>query len=873
MLTIGKVTYGSLGSYYAQEEGQGVLSSSNSRPLGYYSKDGGKGPTVAGSGVKMFGVENFTMEKFETLTEQSRAGQDGDNQKKIVARDLTFSAPKSVSIVHAFGNEDQKKTIEDAQMIAVQRTLKHLEESGLFRARKKENGRVTSPLAEGMTSTIFIHATSRNLDPDLHCHALIANIAKIPGEQQIRSADYYMILQNSRKLGAFYRNELARELFKNGFDVEITDQKKCFFEIQGISRDVIDEFSSRRKEILAKMKSWGIDSDNSKAAQSAAYNTRNKKNIVPSEILKKTWEKQAEKIGFDPTSVVQNHSRQEPNPKSQDQKIKVLVGDAVKKLEDQIGVYKIGDIVFEAVQDSLRQKSFVSGDLIKSEVEKNYLNYGVVKIPRQWEKSISQSYITTSSLVKKEKNLVETVSNGKENQLRLVKCVNQKIAEYNNRLKESQGWSLNNEQVSVVKEILAGTDRVIGIQGFAGTGKTSSMRAVNELFDSEKIQGLALQGVAAKNLENGSGIKSNTIHSFVGRVKEKDQETISRIKNGIIIVDEAGMVNSHLMSSVFKIANRYSSKIVLAGDTSQLVPVGAGKPFHMLQERGMKTLTMKDIRRQNDPELRAVVKTFAQRKEIREAVQKLDSKNLISEIRSKRNRFEDITSNFVSEIKDGKNSLVVTSLNKDKDAMNRQIRCKLKNEGMIEKSGIKIDCEQIRGDECLKKTREFCVGDKILFTKNNTRMGVQNGTVAIIDSVGVNKLDVVLDTGSKLSVNILKYKNLDYGYAVTSYKSQGKTVLNVHFDANTKSPMLSRNETYVGISRCKNSVQVYTDDKEKFVKRVKDFQKKRCALDSWEKKTSQNMSQSQPKEQTRDHGKSETQQNSQTQGQGMAFSV
>jgi ATP-dependent exoDNAse (exonuclease V) alpha subunit len=191
--------------------------------------------------------------------------------------------------------------------------------------------------------------------------------------------------------------------------------------------------------------------------------------------------------------------------------------------------------------------------------------------------------------------------------------------------------------------------------------------------------------------------------------------------------------------------------------------------------------------------------------------------------------------NYINDIKNGKQSLVISSQNKDKDYLNKEIRYQLKKIGKLTTNGITVKCRS--GDDKKEFEREFVVGDKITFLKNNKVLGVQNGLIGEI--VGIdwqnNMFTVKTKDSQIISFDVSEYNHIDHGYALTTYKSQGQTVDVVHYDANSKSSLLSRNEFYVGISRERYEARLYTNSKEKLADRIDKFQSKVSALEEWEK--------------------------------------
>ena len=172
---------------------------------------------------------------------------------------------------------------------------------------------------------------------------------------------------------------------------------------------------------------------------------------------------------------------------------------------------------------------------------------------------------------------------------------------------------LTRGQREAVRTVLLSNDLVIGVQGHAGSGKTTMLSEVKELLGERKIQGLAPSAVAARVLAREAGIPTRTLQYFLTRFGDlSDPERLARARaeygGAVLAVDEAAMTGSVRMEALLRVARALKvARVVLVGDTKQLKAVDAGQPFRLLQKAGMATSTMKEVKRQRDPELRAAV--------------------------------------------------------------------------------------------------------------------------------------------------------------------------------------------------------------------------------------------------------------------------
>ena len=225
-----------------------------------------------------------------------RPGKDGELHHRP-GRDLTVSAPKSVSLAALVGGDAR---VAEAHGRAVTRTLAWVEARAVETRMKNPDGRgmIRAGNQKAVIAT-FTHETSRNLDPQLHTHAVIANM--VQGEDgRWRTMANEKLYSSKMLIGALYRSELARELTSLGYGIEKTHADGRF-EIAGVSRDVIDAFSTRRAEIEAAIEGRGLGTpaENQRAAQRAALMTRAAKRDVDRAELREMWRRQANGLGFD----------------------------------------------------------------------------------------------------------------------------------------------------------------------------------------------------------------------------------------------------------------------------------------------------------------------------------------------------------------------------------------------------------------------------------------------------------------------------------------------------------------------------------------------------------------------------------------------
>jgi len=290
---------------------------------GYYAKDDAEHREASawtGKGAEALGLEGAVdPDAFRGVLEGKvpdgsgralgRRGKDGSIEHRP-GRDVTLSAPKSVSLVGLVGGDAR---VVDAHDRAVAATLAWIERNAAeTRLKDPATGRMVREGGQKMVAATFRHDTSRNLDPQLHTHAVIANM--VQGEDgKWRSMANEKLYESKMLIGAIYRSELARGLSRLGYNIEKTHADGRF-EIAGVSREVIDAFSTRRAEIEAGMaeRGMGAPSENPRLAERAALMSRAAKRDIDRDELAGVWQRQAADLGFDAASLAAGAKGAEP---------------------------------------------------------------------------------------------------------------------------------------------------------------------------------------------------------------------------------------------------------------------------------------------------------------------------------------------------------------------------------------------------------------------------------------------------------------------------------------------------------------------------------------------------------------------------------
>ena len=566
--------------------------------------------------------------------------------------DITLSAPKSVSL-EALVMGDRR--VIRAHDEAVRATLDFVE-AELLQTRGWDPATRRRPRvsANGMVVAGFRHLASRDQDPQLHTHCVLANMTRTASGEW-RSVEPTKIRRSQKLIGAYYRNELARRLQALGMAVAPRMVGPVpGFELAGYERSFIDAFSGRRRAILEylEQKELPYTAENT---QKAALHTRRRKEDRTLADLVPEWRARAQALGLvrermalrpprplDPLTGEQVRVPRVPAPDLPPNEIRSqkrapalprLPRDGVAEgaearltgagfrapaelsLKPERGVL---EAVARAVAHVAERRTAVPeaeiravalghapGRYTLAEVDAAIARLAsggeLIEVERR---GMDRAFVTDRA-VKAERQVLASMRAGRGKGMALADADAVEA-----RLEPSR---LTRGQREAVRTVLLSNDLVIGVQGHAGSGKTTMLSEVKELLGERKIQGLAPSAVAARVLAREAGIPTRTLQYFLTRFGDlSDPERLARARaeygGAVLAVDEASMTGSVRMEALLRVARALKvARVVLVGDTKQLKAVDAGQPFRLLQKAGMATATMKEVKRQRDPELRAAV--------------------------------------------------------------------------------------------------------------------------------------------------------------------------------------------------------------------------------------------------------------------------
>ncbi len=776
--------------------------------------------------------------------------------------DVTFSAPKSVSVMALVAGDER---VTRAHRRAVDRALGWLEKNACLTRTTSEGVTVTEP-GEGLLVARFDHDLSRGLDPQLHTHCVVLNVTRRP-DGKLRAIQNHGFFERQKLAGAIYRSELADRLLRLGYRVE--RRPDGTFELGGFSREQVESFSTRRRQILEALRARGYDS--ARAAEVACLDTRESKQEVDRRVLRELWRQRARQAGI---GLEVPRTRERSRQKSRPRAAAELVEMAVAHLEERRSVFSREQVLVHCLERG-------AGRVLLEHLER--------EIARRVEDGriceLAGGGYTTDRALQLERNVVRFCERGRDS---LVPMVPGKALEewLGARAGGPDGLRFTDGQRRAIELVCTTRDAVCGVQGYAGTGKTTMLRAVRELAESRgySVRGLCPTAAAAEQLERATGVDTDTLAGFLaeGRGGSADGWEGERGQR-LWIVDEASMMGTAQAERLLRRARRRGARVLLVGDRGQLPAVEAGSPFRLLYDRGMQVAVMKEVLRQRNTDLKqAVVDTIEGRD--RRAVRRLAGD--IAEIPERERRLERVVKAYLDgRDRAGEPPLLVTGTNRDRRDLNDLVRRSLVERGelgaescaadvyvnrsftraeiadlesyrpgdvvrfgrayrllgvergeyltvervdrerediaLVSEGGKRVRWQPFRHGKVEvygREERELRAGDVIRWTRNDRALGRRNGNLARVVEVSAETGRAVVEFSS--SGKVLRQElaldgpgHWEHGYASTVHAAQGRTTgeVVVHIDTTARA-VVGHESWYVAISRARDRVRVFTDD-------------------------------------------------------------
>ena len=681
----------------------------------------------------------------------------GAGNRTVPGFDLTFSVPKSVSVLAALRPELSEQIV-DACEIAVARSIAWLEDNACF-SRRGHNG-VEHVDGDGYVAAAFRHRTSRAGDPQLHWHVLVANTTRGP-DGRWRTLDGTRVYPALRTAGFLFEAEMRHEL-TNRFGVEWPPARNGISEIDGAPAAVLRHFSKRRSQIEDRLAIKGYSSG--RAAQVAALSTRDRKADPESDqTLRERWKRESESIGFDPASLDQLLDRPRralvldheipaalspkglTHKKSTFTRLDVL-RDLAERAVDGATIDEVERVTSRLLDDP---------EAVDLGVDTNGSEDVELRSGRRIG-TVTRRYSTRELLALEQRIIDLAVRRSTTRRPQLPPSVMKLV------LATKPG--LSGEQRAAVHRLLTGERLVDCLIAAAGSGKTYSLNLAREMWEGShyRVIGASLAARAAKELEDQAHIPSRTIAKLL---IDLDRGTEQLDDQTVLVIDEAAMVGTRALARLFDAADAGGSRLILVGDPHQLQSIEAGGVLRGLEKR-MPTIGLTENRRQWHAWERTALADL-RAGEVGRFLTAYQANGRIHVGDTADSAKQQLISHWSTQLR-FRRDVVILALRRDDVAdLNRLARREMANSRRLGPEAL------LAGD------REFRAGDRVVCLRNQRADGLLNGLRGVITALDpeARSLTVRLTNGTDRVVptSYLDAENLDHGYAMTIHKAQGLT--------------------------------------------------------------------------------------------------
>ncbi|MGC3992048.1 MAG: MobF family relaxase [Chthoniobacteraceae bacterium] len=762
--------------------------------------------------------------------------------KRTVGYDINFHAVKSLSVLHALTGDER---LVDAFRNAVAETMVELEGEAATRVRLKgaNDDRVTGNLIWAE----FVHFTARPVggipDPHLHVHCYAANLTFDEVEDRWKAAKFRDIKKNTPYYEAVFHSLLSGKLADMGYEVRRT---RGGWEIAGIPQSAIDKFSRRTAQIERLAAARGIDDVEAKAALGATTREGKRKGLTQDQLLQ-AWN--ARLTEEERTAIQAVHAAGAGRRAGRVVTPAQAFDHAHEKLFAKDSVVGQKRLIAETLRFGVGQ---VSPEMAWHEFEKRGMI--VRKLEGEW-------LCTSADILAEEISLINFVRSGRGQYAPL------KDGPYSNP-------GLSGEQNEVARHILGSKDQVIAVRGAAGAGKTTTMKEVVAAIESAgaKVFAFAPSASASRDTLRKEGLTdANTVAHLLFNTRLQEE-----MRGQVIWLDEAGLVGTREMWEVMRIAGEKNCRVILTGDAEQHSPVPHGDAFRLLQKyAGLPVAELTEIRRQEVEGYKLAVAALS-KGDIRGGFEQLDKLGAIVEIHEEGDRYRQLAQDYLHLSRKDTPPLVVSPTHAEGEKVTSAIREALAADGKLGKERALVRYHSLQWEEADRRhpenygaglvvqfnqnARGFTRGEFLRVTGHNDKGEVTlerlNGKKALLPLEHAGRFQVFeerpipvakgeririthngssadgkrLNNGDNFTIEGFNRKgqmllnngallnrdhgHFTHGYCQTSHSSQSKTVRHVLVAQSSASFLASSaNQYYVSVSRGKQSVRIYTDDR------------------------------------------------------------
>jgi conjugative relaxase-like TrwC/TraI family protein len=694
--------------------------------------------------------------------------------------DLTFSAPKSVSVLWALGGHPVAAEVKAAHAAAVEAGLDYLQGAACW-TRRGAGGHVFVK-GSGFLAAGYVHRSSRAGDPQLHTHVLIANATFAEGRwtRLYHPAIYEHAKTASYIYEAHLRDELTRRL-----GVRWREVQNGIAEIRGFDPDHLRTFSTRRQEILEA----AGEGASARARQIATLATREAKDRdLTTESLRDLWRAKAEEISLTRDSIraTLGHDRQAPEGR-------VAIAEVEAAVTAHASHFDRRDVI-QAVANCL--PAGAPGEEVCELADAFLATPDVIGIAA----TAKGERFTTRTIWELERGALERVEvmAARDDAAVVSEIVVSRVL--------AKRPSVKPDQEAMVRRLLGGGEGVIVVLGEAGTGKTYALTAAAEgwVANGMEVQ-VAAPTWRAANVLRSEGLSATSVARLLAELDRSTAAGEQALARGsVLVVDEAGMVDSRAMARLVAHAQEAEAKLVLIGDPAQLGEIEAGGLFASIASRTEPVVLDEVIRHRHELEREGA--KLIRSGEGREALAIYQGAERVTVSDDPLARREAMVADWWRSYERGEDALMIAKRNAEVAELNALARERMK-------AASRLGAEEIKVGEA-----RFAAGDQVITRINDQRQNIYNRErwqVAEVDPASQRLWLVGIDTRGRVCVDSdylgrLRERDggpaIEHAYAATTYQAQGATVDTAFVMAD---PSMDRQEFYVAMSRTREDTHLY----------------------------------------------------------------
>jgi conjugative relaxase-like TrwC/TraI family protein len=700
--------------------------------------------------------------------------------------DLTFSAPKSVSLLWGLGGPVAALEVQAAHREAVGAALDYMQREVCWTRRGAGGSEFIK--GDGYLAVAYRHRSSRNGDPQLHTHVLVANATRAEGRwtRLYHPAIYDHATTASYIYEAHLRHELTRRL-----GVEWQPTRKGIAEIAGFADEHLRAFSTRRAEIL---EAAGPDAS-ARSMQVATLATRKPKeaDVGRGELFAR-WRSRAEEIGLDRATIERSFDTDagvrfgEPHAEARvvsEVKLGREVTAAASHFDRRDAIRAVADSLPEgapgAEVERLADAFLASGSVIQIAESRKGPRYTTRRI---WE-------LERDALAAVERMRAQGPLPAGE--LIAARVIGSRP-------------TLKADQRRMVRRLLSDPEGVAVVIGEAGTGKTFAIVAAAEGWAQA---GMELRATAptwrAANVMRSDGLPAVSAARLLSGLDRAEYEGEAGLAHGsILLVDEAGMVDTATLARLISHAEKAQAKLVLVGDPEQLGEIEAGGLFRAVADRTEPIQLDEVIRHEHELD-REAAKRIREGKG-REALGLYEAENRVTVAPDAEARREAMVRDWNESYERGEDAMMIAKQNAEVARLNEMARALRKQSGQLGAGEIEVG------------EARFAAGDQVITRVNDQRAEIFNRErwqIAEVDErqhrVALEGIDQAkrVEVGPEYLSQVNPYSDapaLEHAYAVTTYSAQGSTVDRAFVAAD---PSMDKQELYVAASRSREQTYLY----------------------------------------------------------------